>query len=289
MGKTFELSREGRLALYNDLGPVVTEIVEEQLKDAGYSAGFRILEIAQVQFTVPDSLIDEFEAKMNDQCTPLLKEWLKEDSVTKIDVVMNGNTGVMKCIAESGKEVATFNVTSGVIPGKLDPDLQLDIAAIPEGLQVKVPGVDDFTIEGAGPIPPGTYYFDTPEITTGKEIGKEFTVVVGPENIASVSKENKNTIVVVVDFETRFLIMETGKDHQEEYQRKRAAWGTHMVKLKPSGNNKTYGRKNFYIHGGDYPGSAGCIDLGGSMGKFVEVVTLGMAKRTIQVNVVYSK
>lgn len=39
------------------------------------------------------------------------------------------------------------------------------------------------------------------------------------------------------------------------------AWGTDRIWLKPDQNTNTHGRKNFSIHGGITPGSAGCIDL----------------------------
>jgi hypothetical protein len=32
--------------------------------------------------------------------------------------------------------------------------------------------------------------------------------------------------------------------------------------LKPEEGTNTYGRKNFMLHGGEKPGSAGCIDVG---------------------------
>jgi hypothetical protein len=40
-----------------------------------------------------------------------------------------------------------------------------------------------------------------------------------------------------------------------------AAWGTERAALVPD-STSTNGRKNFFIHGGFTPGSAGCIDLG---------------------------
>ena len=39
-------------------------------------------------------------------------------------------------------------------------------------------------------------------------------------------------------------------------------WGLYRVPLTPSSKTNTFGRKDFYIHGGDKPGSAGCIDIG---------------------------
>jgi hypothetical protein len=39
-------------------------------------------------------------------------------------------------------------------------------------------------------------------------------------------------------------------------------WGEYRVRLYPTGDTNTYGRTNFFFHGGEKPGSAGCIDIG---------------------------
>ncbi len=39
-------------------------------------------------------------------------------------------------------------------------------------------------------------------------------------------------------------------------------WGEYRVRLYPTGDTNTYGRTNFFLHGGEKPGSAGCIDIG---------------------------
>jgi uncharacterized protein RhaS with RHS repeats len=43
----------------------------------------------------------------------------------------------------------------------------------------------------------------------------------------------------------------------------RGDWGDWRVPLDPSPKTQTYGRSGFYLHGGNFPGSAGCIDVGG--------------------------
>ncbi len=48
------------------------------------------------------------------------------------------------------------------------------------------------------------------------------------------------------------------------------AWGTQKIGLNPSGNQEMYGRGGFFIHGGKYPGSSGCIDLTGVNDNFME-------------------
>lgn len=47
-------------------------------------------------------------------------------------------------------------------------------------------------------------------------------------------------------------------------------WGKHRVWLEPSKETDTFGRGGFSIHGGDVPGSAGCIDLTSGMPGFAE-------------------
>jgi len=45
----------------------------------------------------------------------------------------------------------------------------------------------------------------------------------------------------------------------------RGDWGDWRVPLTPAPGTVTYGRSGFFLHGGSYPGSAGCIDVGGGI------------------------
>ena len=47
-----------------------------------------------------------------------------------------------------------------------------------------------------------------------------------------------------------------------------SAWGSHRITIHPYPKSKTYGRGGFFIHGGDIPGSAGCIDLTTNISQF---------------------
>lgn len=49
-----------------------------------------------------------------------------------------------------------------------------------------------------------------------------------------------------------------------------AAWGWHRITIHPYPDTDTQGRGGFFIHGGDMPGSAGCIDLTYYMELFVK-------------------
>lgn len=42
-------------------------------------------------------------------------------------------------------------------------------------------------------------------------------------------------------------------------------WGDFRVRIQPIGTTNTRGRDNFFLHGGGYSGSAGCIDVGGGL------------------------
>lgn len=45
----------------------------------------------------------------------------------------------------------------------------------------------------------------------------------------------------------------------------RGDWGAWRLPLTPNPNTNTYGRSGFFLHGGQFPGSAGCIDIGGGV------------------------
>jgi RHS repeat-associated protein len=42
-------------------------------------------------------------------------------------------------------------------------------------------------------------------------------------------------------------------------------WGDWRVPLKPTQPERLYGRSGFFLHGGAFPGSAGCVDIGGGL------------------------
>jgi hypothetical protein len=45
----------------------------------------------------------------------------------------------------------------------------------------------------------------------------------------------------------------------------RQDWGGIRIPAVPSMTTNTHGRGGFYLHGGLFPGSAGCIDVGGGL------------------------
>ncbi|MGK9167915.1 DUF2778 domain-containing protein [Inquilinus limosus] len=64
------------------------------------------------------------------------------------------------------------------------------------------------------------------------------------------------------------------------------SWGDHRLWLRPLRGTNTLGREGFSIHGGLIPGSAGCIDLTGSMNDFVG--HLRAYGQSVTVDVAYS-
>ena len=62
------------------------------------------------------------------------------------------------------------------------------------------------------------------------------------------------------------------------------AWGNYRFWLTPKSDTKTLGRDNFSIHGGMFPGSAGCIDLTSEMDDFADLMqALGQDEVDVQV------
>ena len=72
----------------------------------------------------------------------------------------------------------------------------------------------------------------------------------------------------------------------------KVAWGDYRWSLVQMKGTKTYGRDSFYLHGGSFPGSIGCIDLvtdSGDFADFYEKWKKENKKDTITVSIDYSK
>ena len=71
-----------------------------------------------------------------------------------------------------------------------------------------------------------------------------------------------------------------------------SAWGNFWISIHPFTTTETYGRGGFFIHGGDVPGSAGCVDLTSHMDQFVKDLKAelaGVATCQIHLTVEYPK
>lgn len=49
-------------------------------------------------------------------------------------------------------------------------------------------------------------------------------------------------------------------------------WGSHAITIHPFETTATFGRGGFFIHGGEVPGSIGCIDLTSNMNKVADAI-----------------
>ena len=49
----------------------------------------------------------------------------------------------------------------------------------------------------------------------------------------------------------------------------RSSWGNYRIIIHPYPTTETFGRGGMFLHGGDTPGSAGCIDLWDAMDTLV--------------------
>ena len=126
--------------------------------------------------------------------------------------------------------------------------------------------------KNAGPLPEGTYSVGPLETRGGnqEEIGalKAFWYkITGQVEDNEADKAFcKNTIV------------------------SRIGWGNYRAKIVPTGNQKMYGRGDFYVHGGSLRGSHGCIDLTDDMedfAKFFGVWSSANNKKIIPLTVKY--
>ncbi len=62
-----------------------------------------------------------------------------------------------------------------------------------------------------------------------------------------------------------------------------SGWGNFRVSIHPYPNTTTHGRGGFFIHGGDVPGSAGCIDLTNKIDKFIRDLRSGVRESSCHI------
>ena len=61
-------------------------------------------------------------------------------------------------------------------------------------------------------------------------------------------------------------------------------WGHYRVGLTPAVGNAVFGRGGFMLHGGNTPGSKGCIDVGSGESKLFPLLQAGSGPVTVIVN-----
>jgi RHS repeat-associated protein len=70
--------------------------------------------------------------------------------------------------------------------------------------------------------------------------------------------------------------------------RSKKGWGDRFGRLKPDPKTNTHGRSHFNVHGGEEPGSAGCIDIGCNDKDFFDDVRKDFGDGNVPVTVDYS-
>lgn len=293
----FELSQRGREKLRQLLGPQMEKRIAHELDKLGISKTPTTLFVGGKSYYVPEELFNELNEKVSITGNLLLREALKEATISRISVDLNGNYGTMKCFNSSGKILAIYEVTSGEIDPtwtdkifeetkstmKIKPDTPTVELAVPEGM--------DYTIENKGPVPPGKYTIRPFGVVGTNEVGREFVIEIPEKSIQKVEMPTISKITITVEYLGDWL-----EDPYKfwaavwnEYKHTHSDWGTHFVSLQPSPGTETFGRSSFYIHGGKDPGSAGCIDIGSKMSDFAKRLLVGMSKRSVEVTVRHSK
>lgn len=294
----FTLSPRGRQKLKNDLGQAMASIVAKKLERMGWGSGYSAMAIAGQMVTVPDTMIEEFNMKLNENFLPLLEEFLQAETITSISVHIEGNRGTMKCLNRTGKLLVQYEVTSG----EMEIDIwettknivknfmaDLGTSSNREELLIHWDTESDYTLKDLGPIPPGTYSFQPIDTSTIKEVGMECTIEIDEKNITDVKMIDSETISISVQFaqgKRKWLPYVAAV--LNNFDAEEGDWGTHRIQLHPVKGTRTFGRDGFYLHGGDKPGSHGCIDIGEKMSDFVDSLMLGDPNRTIEVTVTNS-
>lgn len=133
---------------------------------------------------------------------------------------------------------------------------------------------DEFSkMKDAGPIPKGSYTVGP--IETRKGDTKEIGAITALWNKLLGKYDN------VPQKDTTF---------QSSSEYSRIGWGNYRAPIIPKPGTVTYGRGNFYIHGGSFEGSHGCIDLTNQMGDFAKYYGTWLAstkKKNIPLTVNY--
>jgi hypothetical protein len=133
---------------------------------------------------------------------------------------------------------------------------------------------DEFSkIKDAGPLPKGDYTIGP--IQSRKGNTSEIGAITALWNKATGKYNN------VPAKDTTF-------NSDSEYSR--IGWGNYRAPIIPKPGTVTYGRGNFYIHGGSFEGSHGCIDLTNEMSDFAKYYGTWLAstkKKNIPLSVNY--
>jgi peptidoglycan hydrolase-like protein with peptidoglycan-binding domain len=108
--------------------------------------------------------------------------------------------------------------------------------------------------KNAGPLPPGTY-----------SVGPIQSRNSGTQDVGIL-----DSLITLWQTITGTGASEKDKAFQANTDYSRIAWGNFRAPIIPTKGTNTYGRSSFFIHGGTFAGSHGCIDLTDEMGDFAK-------------------
>ena len=163
----------------------------------------------------------------------------------------------------NGNQIKRWDATSGVNLLNAEPNQWLQLIKKPFTTTQELQKLSNF-----GPIPQGQYY-----------VGK----------LQTSSLEDTNPFMDFVRY--IFNSKQSGHDWNTNTAGTKISWGHYRASLRPKSGTNTYGRTNFYIHGGALPASHGCIDLTSDMesfAKFYSAWTSTFKKNNIPLTVKYS-
>ena len=123
---------------------------------------------------------------------------------------------------------------------------------------------DGVVLRGIGAVRPMNF-----PAVSGQSVGGKFGYSVDRQKLADVGPIPAGTYWI--------LPSEMQRNAWYRWRNPRAAWGNHWITIHPLPGTVTHGRGGFFIHGGNVPGSIGCIDLSLRMDAFVATLEAELA------------
>ena len=175
-------------------------------------------------------------------------------------LLFNGNELVW---LSNGSKIESWGATSGVNLLNAEPSQWLDLAK-----NMFSSSQEKSKLKNFGPIPEGVY-------TVGK--------------LQTSRLERTNPFMDLVRW--IFKSGQQNHDWNRNTSGTRISWGYYRAPITSNKGTNTYGRGDFYIHGGAFPASHGCIDLTSEMEDFAKFFSSWAAKykrNSIPLTVKYS-
>jgi len=163
-----------------------------------------------------------------------------------------------------GSQIKRWGATSGVNLLNAEPKQWLQVIKKPFTTTQELQKLPNF-----GPAPEGQY-------------------TIGKLQTSRLEKTNP-----FMDF-VRYIFgsNQSGHDWNTNTAGTKISWGNYRASLNPKSGTNTFGRSNFYVHGGAFPASHGCIDLTSDMESFAKFYSAWCAKfkkNSIPLTIKYNK